>query len=254
MAEPAPDRAATVGRHGSGAATRVATVSGPALPGGVGVTHVRVYDTVAPDGLAGGTPHLHTVCSEAYLVLRGEGEVQTLSAAGFERTPLLPGTTAWFSPGTVHRLVNLGDLEVFVVMSHAGLPEAGDLVIAFDEETLADAERYSAAAALAESTERRDAAVAAFGDWTARFDHDVDEAMAALHSHAARIVGPRSAGWGTVVRDSTGVEFERSLDWVEQIRAGNVDHLAGAAVAHQPEKTEGRGWGCCGTLGAVVTQ
>ena len=32
----------------------------------------------------------------------------------------------WFTPGTIHRLVNTsGDLEIFVIMANAGLPEAG---------------------------------------------------------------------------------------------------------------------------------
>ena len=43
----------------------------PPFPGGIGVSHLRVYDTAAPDGLAGGTPHLHTVCTEAYAVVAG---------------------------------------------------------------------------------------------------------------------------------------------------------------------------------------
>ena len=36
----------------------------------------EVYDSVGPDGLAGGSPHLHTVCTEAYLVIAGEGMVR----------------------------------------------------------------------------------------------------------------------------------------------------------------------------------
>ena len=78
----------------------------PPFPGGIGVSHLRVYDTTAPDGLAGGTPHLHTVCTEAYVVVTGMGEVHTLTAAGFQVTALEPGAFVWFSPGTIHRLVN----------------------------------------------------------------------------------------------------------------------------------------------------
>lgn len=233
-----------------GAATMT---TGPALPGGVGVTHVKVYDTVAPDGLAGGTPHLHTVCSEAYLVIGGEGEVQTLGAAGFERTPLVAGTVAWFSPGTVHRLINRGDLELYVVMSNAGLPEAGDLVIAFDDDTLADEGRYAAAAAATPNTDRRDLAVDAFAVWKQRFVDDAPAAMAQLHNRAASIVAARSAGWTDVVTASTGLAHHQSVDWVARLRAGDVSHLADAAVASQPEMADGRGWGCCGTLGQVVT-
>jgi mannose-6-phosphate isomerase-like protein (cupin superfamily) len=79
----------------------------PPLPGAVGVSHLMVYDSEGPDGLSGGTPHLHTVCSEAYAMVSGSGVVQTLSPAGFVEVPLPRGAFVWFTPGTVHRLVNL---------------------------------------------------------------------------------------------------------------------------------------------------
>ena len=43
----------------------------PPFPGAIAASHLRVYDTAAPDGLAGGTPHLHTACTEAYWVVAG---------------------------------------------------------------------------------------------------------------------------------------------------------------------------------------
>ena len=43
----------------------------PPFPGAIAASHLRVYDTEAPDGLAGGTPHLHTACTEAYWVVAG---------------------------------------------------------------------------------------------------------------------------------------------------------------------------------------
>ena len=58
-------------------------IQAPPLPGAVGVTHLKVYDTHAPDGLIGGSPHLHFACTEAYIVLAGRGAVQTLGAGGF---------------------------------------------------------------------------------------------------------------------------------------------------------------------------
>jgi hypothetical protein len=36
-------------------------VTAPVFPGATSVSALEVYDAVAPDGLAGGTPHLHTV-------------------------------------------------------------------------------------------------------------------------------------------------------------------------------------------------
>ena len=53
--------------------------------------------------------------------------------------PLEPGAFVWFTPGTIHRLVNGGDLEILVLMQNAGLPEAGDMVITFPPDVLADA-------------------------------------------------------------------------------------------------------------------
>lgn len=35
------------------------TMSIPPFPAAVGVTHLLVYDTLAPDGLVGGSPHVH---------------------------------------------------------------------------------------------------------------------------------------------------------------------------------------------------
>ncbi len=59
----------------------------------------------------------------------GRGAVQTLTAAGFQETPLSPGALVWFTPGTIHRLVNDGDLTLHVLMQNCGLPEAGDAVL-----------------------------------------------------------------------------------------------------------------------------
>ncbi|ACZ20515.1 Cupin [Sanguibacter keddieii DSM 10542] len=121
------------------------------FPGGTSVSHLSVYDWPTTDGaglVGGGTPHLHTASDEGYVVLAGSGSVQTLGPDGYAEHPLGAGTLLWFQPGVVHRLVNDGDLEILVVMSNAGLPEAGDAVMTFPADVLADAERYRAAATL----------------------------------------------------------------------------------------------------------
>lgn len=124
------------------------------FPGGTSVSHLTVYDWPTTDGaglVGGGTPHLHTASDEGYVVLSGSGSVQTLGPEGYAEHPLVAGTLLWFQPGVVHRLVNDGDLEILVVMSNAGLPEAGDAIMTFPADVLADAERYRAAAALPET-------------------------------------------------------------------------------------------------------
>ena len=60
----------------------------PVFPGATSVSALEVYGGPAPDGLAGGTPHLHTVSAEAYLVVSGRGRLQTVDAAGFAEHPL----------------------------------------------------------------------------------------------------------------------------------------------------------------------
>ena len=127
------------------------TTSIPPFPSAVGVTHLRVYDTIAPDGLVGGSPHVHFICTELYIVVGGRGSVQTLSAAGYRETALESGRLVWFTPGTIHRLINDGNLEIQIVMQNAGLPEAGDLVLTFPHKVLADERAYSDAMSLAPS-------------------------------------------------------------------------------------------------------
>jgi hypothetical protein len=123
--------------------------SGPVFPGGTSVSHLRVYDWPAPDAPGGsGSPHFHTASTEAYVTLAGRGRVQTLGPEGFAEHELAPGRIVWFGPGVIHRAVNDGGLEVLVVMSNAGLPEAGDAVLTFPPEVLADPVAYRDAATL----------------------------------------------------------------------------------------------------------
>lgn len=246
---------------------------GVPLPGGISISHVRVYDSVGPDGLAGGSPHLHTVCSEAYLVISGEGSVQTLSGEGFAETPLLPGTVAWFSPGTVHRLVNSdGRLELYVVMSNAGLPEAGDMVLAVSPELLSDVDAYREMASLpddarttdgdpAPARQRRDAAVRGFAHWRAQVEHlGGAEGLAPLYRAAADLVAAPAAGWRALLDADPTEDLDRSRRLVELLTgldtdtdAAGASELAASGVRTTSLLPGRRRMGCCGTLGTVVT-
>ncbi|GHH27772.1 hypothetical protein Srubr_30140 [Streptomyces rubradiris] len=55
--------------------------------------------------------------------------MQTLSPNGCRDVPPRPGTVAWFTPGTVHRMVQGGGLRVTAPMRNSGLPEAGEAVL-----------------------------------------------------------------------------------------------------------------------------
>ncbi|WP_436499781.1 cupin domain-containing protein [Actinokineospora sp. HUAS TT18] len=119
------------------------------LPGAVGVSSLTVYDTPAEDGHRGGTPHVHLCCTEAYLVTAGAGRVHTLSSQdGYQEHDLRPGVVLWFTPGTIHRLVNQDGLRITVLMGNTGLPEAGDAVFTFPLDIVKDPARYAEAAAL----------------------------------------------------------------------------------------------------------
>jgi mannose-6-phosphate isomerase-like protein (cupin superfamily) len=128
--------------------SRAAPSAAPAFPGATAVTVLDVYDWPAPDGLPGGSAHVHLASTEGYVVLSGAGRLQTLGERGYAETRLRPGECLWFTPGTIHRLVNDGDLRLLIVMQNAGLPEHGDAVLTFPPPVLADPAAYARAASL----------------------------------------------------------------------------------------------------------
>ena len=234
----------------------------PPFPGAVGLSHLRVYDTVAPDGLAGGTPHLHTLCTEMYAVIAGRGCVQTLTASGYSEVALEPGAVVWFTAGTIHRLVNHGDLEILVVMQNAGLPEAGDMVITFAPEVMADSDRYAAAAELptherttagsgAAAIRRRDDAVDAFVALRAEAASS-PEALRRFHKAAVSIVQPRLEHFTQVWKDGPFRVAAETGDQLTGLAADRSEHLASASVHRLPPPPPERRMGCCGTLGTYI--
>jgi mannose-6-phosphate isomerase-like protein (cupin superfamily) len=241
---------------------------GVALPGGTSVSHVRVYDSVGPDGLAGGSPHLHAVCTEAYLVIAGEGSVQTLSGDGYAETPLVAGTIAWFSPGTIHRLVNLdGQLELYVLMSNAGLPEAGDMILAFAPDLLTDESGYRSLADLPAdgrttahdpdaAMRRRDLAVDGFHHWRCAVESHGAGALEPLHRAAVDLLGDRPHGWAALLAGDPSIDLDRSRTQVARLTAPDrseaADRLGDSVIRSTSLLPDTRRMGCCGTLGTVV--
>ena len=235
----------------------------PPFPGAIAASHLRVYDTAAPDGRAGGTPHLHTACTEAYWVVAGRGAVQTLTAHGDEEVPLEPGAFVWFTPGTIHRLVNDGDLEILVLMQNAGLPEAGDMVITLPSEVLADPAAYAAAATLPEDERttggtgdaartRRDLAVMSFLELRNATRAGDTGPLRAFHQAAARLVQPMVRDWTARWRAGPLREVEHTGDLLRALAEGDADHLGEAAVHRLPPPAVERRMGCCGTLGTFL--
>ena len=235
-----------------------APAGSPPFPGGIGASHLRVYDSLAPDGQAGGTPHCHTACTEAYVVVAGSGRVATLSGDGYAETPIRAGSFVWFTPGTIHRLLNDGgDLEIVVLMQNAGLPEAGDMVITFDDAVLADPAAYASAAALPEATTASDPDPA-----RARRDRGVEgfvgllaggsDALGRFHARAAALVRPHVGAWRSTWEAGPLAAAEATGAQLDALARGDETHLGGSSVHALPPPPDERRWGCCGTLGTYL--
>ncbi|HEY3482340.1 MAG TPA: cupin domain-containing protein, partial [Streptomyces sp.] len=87
----------------------------PEFPGAIGISELNAYPWPTADDEHGGSPHLHLACTEAYIVVGGRGRLQTLNRSGPGTKPLRPGDVVWFTPGTIHRALNDGDLRVIVI-------------------------------------------------------------------------------------------------------------------------------------------
>ena len=228
------------------------------FPGGVGVTQLRVYTEPGIDGLRGGSPHLHTVCSEGYLVTGGRGRVQTLTLSeGFVETELRPGMLVWFAPGSIHRLVNDAALELIVIMQNSGLPEAGDAVLTFPASDLASRAAYDAAASLATPPDgsptlervlaRRDRALAGF---IALRESAVAGDLGPLRDfqeRAAHLVAELSPAWRERWKAGAWSATRATEGQLDQIASGDARHFE-AATVHSAEA--GERFGMCGWLHA----
>jgi mannose-6-phosphate isomerase-like protein (cupin superfamily) len=235
------------------------------FPGGTSITHLKVYDTLAPDGLAGGSPHMHFACTETYLVVNGRGAVQTLSSEGFREVPLRPGSVVWFTPGLIHRLINEdGNLELFVVMENAGLPEHGDSILTFPPPYLEDEGSYlqvaslnSAGAVFAESGEaarrRRDLAVEGFIALRGGFDRG---GVQAFYNRAVRLIRAKEPAWRKISKAGPVTAARRTEAFLDHLRAGESEYLEQGRVFEitaDPER-ERRKLGFCGTLRTYLAE
>ncbi|KOX22055.1 cupin domain-containing protein [Nocardiopsis sp. NRRL B-16309] len=233
-------------------------MSTPRFPGGTAVSGLRVYDWEAADGLHGGTPHMHTASTEAYVVAAGRGQVHTVTGEGAQVTDLSAGTVLWFGPGTVHRLVNHGGLELTVVMQNAGLPEAGDAVFTFPRAVLADREAYDDAARLApdaseeelgrQARARRDLAMEGYLELVASVAEHGPESLREFHRHAAELVRPRVDAWRRIWRENVERETELTRDQLAALERGEPGAMHDAALVRTEPHPGPRRFGMCGRL------
>lgn len=235
----------------------------PQYPGATGLTWLTVYDSEAPDGVRGGSPHVHLASAEAYITVAGHGEVETWGPEGLQTFPLRPHGVVWFEPGVIHRLVNTsGDLEIFVVMQNAGLPEAGDAVLTFPDDVLADPEVYAAAAGLlgdsvearlVEASERRDLAVEGYRELLGADEDGRQARYERFLERAVALRQPAVKGWRRLWEARPLAEARRTGERLDELAAGAIDALAQARVAtYQP--AEEPVVGMCGALGTYLPE
>lgn len=228
-----------------------------AFPGATAVTGLDVYDWSGPDGEPGGSAHVHLLCTEAYIVVSGSGRLQTLGSAGFTETPLAPADVVWFTPGTIHRLINEDGLKILVVMQNAGLPEAGDAVLTFPPEILADRERYAAAASLADerhvyasdeaaARRRKDLAIEGFGELRRRVEEHGPGELDAFYDAAHKLVAPKLEAWESQLSAGAAAVADLAAKRLTALRGGDYSHLGAAAVV--ADAPSGPKLGMCGRL------
>ncbi|WP_308114107.1 cupin domain-containing protein [Streptomyces brasiliscabiei] len=229
----------------------------PDFPGSVGLSRLSVYPWPTADDAHGGTPHMHLACAECYVVVGGRGRLETLGNQGHQVTPLAPGDVVWFTPGTIHRAVNDGDLRVLVVMQNSGLPEAGDAVMTFPPEYLTP-RAYPATASVLDgdgradadrARARRDLALEGFAELTRQWRRGNRAAYEDFCRAAAAVVRPRLAAWQETVQAGPLASAQRSLRQIGALTDGDWSHLLAAEVTRiaQPEE---QSLGMCGYLHA----
>jgi mannose-6-phosphate isomerase-like protein (cupin superfamily) len=246
------------------------------FPGGTAVSLLAVYDWPGPDGVAGGSAHVHLACTEGYVVVGGRGRLQTLSGDGYAETLLTPLTVAWFSPGVIHRLINDGGLQILVVMQNGGLPEAGDSVLTFPPEHLADPRAYRAAASLPASATataspgdpatataagpddpaaargaraRKDLAVAGFIQLRERVAAEGPRALDDFYAAAAALVHEQLPAWREAWEAGPFAAAVKTGNQIGLLASGIHEHLRKGRLTVLGPRAD-RGYGMCGRLAA----
>lgn len=202
------------------------------MPGATLMTRLKVYDTPTPDGQIGGTPHLHLVCTEMYVVLNGSGAVELMNKDGFSRVELQQNESLLFSPGTIHRLINPNrDLEILVIMQNSGLPERGDNVVTFSEEWLATDAAYNEAmriSSVEEAYQRRNRGVEGFMELKSAFETSLETGQTALrqfYNYALARTANRHQEWQDIVENGAVVATNESLAQIKHLKQEDASYL-----------------------------
>jgi hypothetical protein len=150
-------------------------------------------------------------------------------------------------------------------MQNAGLPEAGDFVLTFPPDVLADPARYFEAASLAASgavftrtdasaRHRRDMAVEGFAHWRDRFEAEGPSALDDLYRAAAALIQPKVEAWRMVWQNGPAAAVAQTERQLTALSSGDTSHLQEGRVAALPAPGPDRRLGMCGTLGVYLPE
>ena len=202
------------------------------LPGGVGLTHIKVYSEPGPDQLPGGGAHVHFVCSEIYYALKGSGQMELLGIDGVEPIDLIPNQAVFFRPGIFHRVLNPNrNLEILTIMQNGGLPERGDFVMSFPHDIITSPTAYNQAVRVtdhADAIRRRDLSLKGYLELKAAFARSKEEGQEALRKfyRAARnLIAPKVDGFEWILTAGAQNEVKNSLDACDFLKVGRTDYL-----------------------------
>nr|WP_269330429.1 cupin domain-containing protein [Kineosporia babensis] len=195
---------------------------------------------------------MHLCCTEAYIVVSGAGRLQTLTTDGFAEQTLSAGDVVWFTPGTIHRAVNDGDLKVLVLMQNSGLPEAGDAVLTFPPEHLTDRETYEKARSAPTADRaraRRDLAVEGFQVLRQAAEKGDFAPLEAFHASSVGLVTSLLGDWRNILATGAGAAVDATAAQLAALATGDHSHLRQAAVQRMERPAEEK-FGMCGYLNA----
>ncbi|HUT48141.1 MAG TPA: hypothetical protein VM325_02280 [Alphaproteobacteria bacterium] len=223
--------------------------------GGVGLTHLRVYDQrPAPDGKMSGCAHIHGLTDEGYYTIGGAGALELHDPEhGFRTVPLVAGNYVQFTPGTLHRTISTDALEVLVIMGNAGLAERGDARIYFGRAVDDDPGEYARLAALPReqgmegALERRDASVNAYKVLIELWERDRE----AYNTELGRFLDVHRRDLAAR-RNQFGAVFESGLEHWLGVARERIDGLASEPAGAQGQAADqargGPKLGMCGIL------
>jgi mannose-6-phosphate isomerase-like protein (cupin superfamily) len=228
-------------------------------PGAVGLSHLAVYDSTSPDGVPGGSAHVHLTCTESYVVIGGKGRLQTLSASGFQEIELHPMQVVWFTPGVIHRLVNEGGLEIIIVMQNGGLPEAGDCVLSLPDSYLKDSSSYRDVANLpapqegrdrveAHAQRRKDLSVAGFVELRSKVEQEGPQALDEFYRRAAALTHDQLEEWRELWHNGAERAVATTGDQLRALEGGDLAHLQDGALREANPRAGSPRPGMCGRI------